>query len=138
LAPESEIVGAVVLLDTIGELASMYELAEVAIVGGSFVPLGGHNILEPAHFGKPIIVGPYTHNFRDIIAIFLREHAVVIARAAAEQGIDADLGPKLRELLDDSAGRQRLGAKALAVLESQRGATARTVQALMSLMGAAQ
>jgi len=138
LAPDSEIVGAVVLLDTIGELASMYELADVAIVGGSLVRLGGHNILEPAHFGKPIIVGPYTHNFRDIIAIFLREHAVVVARAAAEHSIQADLEPKLSELLDDSAGRQRLGAKALAVLESQRGATARTVQALMSLMGVAQ
>jgi 3-deoxy-D-manno-octulosonic-acid transferase len=138
LALDSEIVGAVVLLDTIGELAFMYELADVAIVGGSFVPLGGHNILEPAHFGKPIIVGPYTHNFRDIMAIFVREHAVMVARAGAEHGIDADLGPKLRELLDDSAERQQLGSRAHAVLKSQRGATARTAEALMSMMGAAQ
>src|SRR5205814_9750743 len=98
LTPDSEIVGAVVLLDTIGELASMYELADVAIVGGSFVALGGHNILEPAHFRKTIVVGPYTHNFRDIISIFLHEHAVTVARAAAGHGIHADLGPKLREL----------------------------------------
>ena len=138
LARDANIYGAILLLDTIGELASIYELAEVALVGGSFVPLGGHNILEPAHFGKPIIVGPYTHNFRDIIAIFLREHAVTVARAAAEHGMDADLGPKLRELLDNGAERQKLGAKARAVLESQRGATQRTVKALMSLMGAEQ
>ena len=138
LPRDANIYGAVLLLDTIGELASVYELADVAIVGGSFVPLGGHNILEPAHFARPIVVGPHTHNFRDIIAIFLREQAVVVARAAAEHGIKGDLGPKLRELLADESSRQRLGQKGRMVLESQRGATARTVQALMGLLGAAQ
>src|SRR4051812_13680441 len=138
LAPDSEIVGAVVLLDTIGELASMYELADVAIVGGSFVPLGGHNILEPAHFGKPVVVGPYTHNFRDIMAIFVREDAVTVARTTAEHGSKAEFEPKLRELLADESSRRNLGDRARNVLESQRGATARTASALIGLMGAEQ
>jgi 3-deoxy-D-manno-octulosonic-acid transferase len=134
----ANIYGAVLLFDTIGELASVYELADVAIVGGSFVPMGGHNILEPAHFGKAILVGPYTNNFRDIIAIFLREHAVMVAGGTAEHGMNAELEPKLRELLDDEHQRREMGEKARAVLESQRGATARTVSAMMELMGGAQ
>ncbi|MFL6300344.1 MAG: 3-deoxy-D-manno-octulosonic acid transferase [Terriglobales bacterium] len=138
LAPNANIYGAVLLLDTIGELASMYELGDVAIVGGSFVPLGGHNILEPAQFGKAIVVGPFTHNFRDIIGIFLREQAIVVARAAAEHGIKADLGPKLLELVPDESSRRKLGERALAVLESQRGATARTARSLIRLLEAAK
>src|SRR5205807_4585857 len=62
--------GSVLLIDSIGELANLYALADHAIVGGSFVPAGGHNILEPAQHGVPIIVGPHTENFRDIVGLF--------------------------------------------------------------------
>lgn len=67
----------VLLLDSIGELATVYSLADVALVGGSLVPRGGHNVLEPAFYGVPIIVGPHTENFRDIIGLFRREQAVI-------------------------------------------------------------
>ncbi len=65
----------VLLLDTIGELASLYDFADVAFVGGSLVPKGGHNVLEAAQFGVAILVGPHTENFRDVIGIFQRANA---------------------------------------------------------------
>ena len=138
LSPEAKLAGAVMMLDSIGELSSIYELADVAIVGGSLVPMGGHNILEPAHFGKAVVVGPHTYNFRDIIGIFRREEAIVVARATAESGMKAELRERLAELLDDRQLRERFGAKAHAVIQSQRGATARTAAALTNLLGAAQ
>src|SRR5262249_31130151 len=70
------ITGKVFLLDTIGELASIYQFATITFVGGSMVPRGGHNILEPAQFGRPILVGPHTENFRDIVGIFTAENAL--------------------------------------------------------------
>ena len=68
--------GCVFLLDSIGELASLYQFADLAFVGGSLVPGGGHNVLEAARFGVPILVGPHTENFRDIIRIFQRADAL--------------------------------------------------------------
>ncbi len=78
LMPSEGMSGApgVLLLDSIGELASIYEFAGLAFIGGSLVPEGGHNVLEPAYFGVPILVGPYTENFRDIIEIFRRADAL--------------------------------------------------------------
>ena len=70
------IAGGVFLLDTIGELASLYEFADLAFIGGSLVPRGGHNVLEAAQFGKAILVGPHTENFRDIVDIFRRADAL--------------------------------------------------------------
>ena len=64
------IAGGVFLVDTIGELAALYALADVAFVGGSLVPRGGHNIIEPAQHGVPILVGNHTENFRDIVGLF--------------------------------------------------------------------
>jgi len=128
--------GVAVLLDSIGELSSIYELADVAIVGGSLVPMGGHNVLEPAHFGKAIVVGPHTYNFRDIIAIFHSEKAIAVARAKAESSMKAELQERLEELLANKQLRGQLGAKAHSVLQSQRGATARTAAALAKLLGA--
>ena len=68
--------GSVFLLDTIGELASLYGFADLAFIGGSLVPRGGHNVLEAAQFAKPILVGPSTENFRDIVDIFRRADAL--------------------------------------------------------------
>lgn len=119
--------GGVLLLDSIGELASVYSLANVAIVGGSFAPRGGHNILEPAYYAVATVIGPHTENFRDIVTLFAREEAVEIVNA--EQ-----LTPSLLALIDDDAKRERLGARAQQVLCSQQGATERTAQAIEAAM----
>ena len=121
----------VLLLDSIGELATVYSLADVALVGGSLVPRGGHNILEPAFHGVPIIVGPHTENFRDIIALFRRENAVIECPAA-------ELTSCLQRLFGDKKLRSELGARALSVLQAQRGATARTHNAIRALLTGAE
>ncbi len=72
----------VFLLDSIGELASLYEFADLAFVGGSLVPRGGHNVLEAAQFGTPILVGPYTENFRDIVEVFRAADALRVVTPA--------------------------------------------------------
>ena len=122
--------GGVFLLDSIGELASLYSLATVAFVGGSLVPRGGHNILEPAQFGKAIVVGPHTENFREIIQIFLSEGAVEIATGE-------NLGETLLRLLQDISLRERLGHNARGVMQANQGSTARTLEALEALLHAA-
>ena len=68
--------GAVLLIDSIGELSSLYALADIAFVGGSLIPRGGHNIIEPAQHGVPILIGPHTENFRDIVELFRSRDAV--------------------------------------------------------------
>ena len=126
--------GGVLLLDSIGELASLYSLATIAIVGGSLVPRGGHNILEPAHFGVPILVGPHTENFRDIISIFQQAQALRVVRAFREKDEQGNFGQVVRELLNDSAQREELGRRAAAVVRDQQGATARTMASLRTLL----
>ena len=122
--------GGVLLLDTIGELASIYSLATLAFVGGSLVPKGGHNILEPACFGVPIVVGPHTENFRDIVALFRAADAL---RVVDDPG---GLAATLLALLEDAAAREALGRRAADVFREQAGATARTLAALDGLLGA--
>jgi 3-deoxy-D-manno-octulosonic-acid transferase len=119
--------GSVFLLDTIGELAALYSLATVAFVGGSLVPRGGHNILEPALYGVPIVTGNHYENFREIVTFFLSRDAVRVVGVA-------ELPLVFMELIDNQAEREELGRNALAALDSQRGATARTVAALAQLM----
>jgi 3-deoxy-D-manno-octulosonic-acid transferase len=119
--------GKILLLDTLGELAAVYAVATVAFVGGSLVPGGGHNILEPAQFGVPILVGPHTENFRDIVTLFQRGDAVRVAAPRDVAGV-------LLELLTDAPAREALGRNALAVVQSQSGATERTLQALAGLL----
>jgi 3-deoxy-D-manno-octulosonic-acid transferase len=119
--------GEIFLLDTIGELASLYQFADLAFVGGSLVPQGGHNILEAAQFGSTILVGPHTENFRDIISIFQREQALRVV------SVDS-LAPTVIELLRNDTARVHLGRRALEVMQTQQGATERTVAALMTLL----
>jgi len=119
--------GAVFLLDSIGELAALYSLASIAFVGGSLVPRGGHNILEPALSGVPIVTGTHYENFRDIVNFFLSRNAVRVVSLA-------ELPLVFMELIDNREERERLGRRALAALESQRGATEKTVAALTRLM----
>jgi len=123
-----EIKGRVLLLDTLGELAAMYRYADIAFVGGSLVPRGGHNILEPAFFARPILTGPHMENFRDIVACFERGRAVV--RCTRK-----NLGLTFLLLLREQAEREALGRRAQQVLAAERGATARSVQRLMRLIG---
>jgi 3-deoxy-D-manno-octulosonic-acid transferase len=127
LAGGESLSGGVVLLDTIGELAALYSLATVAFVGGSLVPRGGHNILEPAQFGVATLVGPHTENFRDIINIFERAGAVRVVRTEG-------FTDELLRLLDDPAARAELGRRAAAVVGEQRGATERTLNELEKLL----
>ena len=112
----------VLLLDTIGELAAIYGLADAVYVGGSMVEGGGHNILEPAGFGKPPLFGVHMENFQELANTFL-------ARGAARQVTNPeDLGVAWIELLEDSARRKKMGDAARALVEENRGATARTVE----------
>lgn len=115
--------GQVVLLDTIGELASVYSLAAVAFVGGSVVEAGGHNPLEPAQFGVPIVMGPHYANFR-AITDDLREHD---ALRIATRG---ELAQVLVELLTHPDEARAMGQRARHVFEQQAGATERSVEAL--------
>ena len=117
----------VFLLDSIGELAAIYSLATIAFVGGSLVPRGGHNILEPALYGVPIVTGNHYENFRDVINFFASRDAVRVV------GI-AELPLVFMELIENANERATLGKNALAALESQRGATERTVEALLQLL----
>lgn len=105
--------------DTMGELLFLYALADVAFVGGSLVPNGGHNLLEPAALGLPVLSGPHLFNFQEIAAQ-LRE-----ARALAEVGDAAELVRQLRQLLDGESLRQNMGRAGLAVLAANRGSLER-------------
>ncbi|MGZ5127890.1 MAG: 3-deoxy-D-manno-octulosonic acid transferase [Burkholderiales bacterium] len=122
-----DLYGGVFLLDSIGELAAVYSLAAVAFVGGSLVPRGGHNILEAAQHGVPIVVGPYTENFRDMVHTFERAGAVRIIAPAALTSV-------LLYLLENPADRQALGTCALEQFQSQAGATTRTLEHLTRLL----
>ncbi len=119
--------GEIVLLDTIGELASVYSLACVAFVGGSLVPAGGHNPLEPAQFGVPIVMGPHYANFVAIVES-LRKHDAL--RIAAKE----ELATVLIELLSNRAAAEAMGVRAREVFERQAGATDRCVAAIRELL----
>lgn len=120
--------GQIVLLDTIGELASIYSLAAVAFVGGSLVPAGGHNPLEPAQFGVPIVIGPNYANFRAITEELRAHDAIRLANR--EQ-----LSELLLELLTSQGEAQAMGRCARQVFEHQAGATARSVEAIREILG---
>ncbi len=129
-APD-RLIGGVLLVDTIGELAALYALADVAFVGGSLVPHGGHNIIEPAQYGVAIAVGNHTENFRDIVSLFQSRDAVRIVGMA-------ELPLALMELLANPTERAALGQRAAETVRSQTGATVRTVEALENLLAALQ
>ena len=111
----------VMLLDTIGELASVFKYASVVFMGGTLAPRGGHNILEPAAFAKPIVFGPHMENFREIRSQFLEADAAVEIRVAAELVAAVD------HLLSDPAAATALGERARRVVEQNTGATERVL-----------
>lgn len=112
---------AVLLLDSIGELASLYRLADGILIGGSLVPAGGHNILEPAAFGKIAVFGPSMENFAEIASRF------VAAEAALQVGSPEDVGVAWIQLLRDPKRSQRMGENARALIETSRGVTDRVL-----------
>lgn len=119
--------GSVFLLDSVGELASLYALADVAFVGGSLVRHGGHNIIEPAQKGVAIVIGPYTENFRDVVAQFQNRDAVRVVASS-------ELTSAFFHLLANGAERRGLGRRAQETVRSQAGSTARTMEALQELL----
>ncbi|MGC2400346.1 MAG: 3-deoxy-D-manno-octulosonic acid transferase [Acidobacteriaceae bacterium] len=121
--------GTVILLDSIGELASVYALASVAFVGGSLIPAGGHNPLEPAQFAVPVVMGNHYANFRAIIDTLLQAEALKLVNRET-------LVPMLENLLTDSDAANSLGVRALEVFHHQSGATRRVIAALMRLLPA--
>jgi 3-deoxy-D-manno-octulosonic-acid transferase len=117
-----------VVLDTIGELAQLYQLATVVFIGGSLVPAGGHNILEPALYGKPIVFGPHMQNFGEIAETFLSNGAAIQVRSETE------LEETILSLIGDPVRRARVGAAARALVESNRGARDRTLAVIRDLL----
>ena len=124
---DHRVAGGVFLLDSIGELAPLYSLATVAFVGGSLVPRGGHNILEAARYGVPVLVGPHTENFREMVNLFRDAGALRIVGPA-------ELPLAITDLVDDAAAREEMGRRALQVMSTQAGATERTLLALERLL----
>ena len=119
-----------VLLDTIGDLAAVYRLADVAFVGGSLVARGGHNPLEPAQFGVPVVMGSHFENFRDVVEKMQAADGIRIVQD------EEDLQATLIELLQNAATARALGERGRQVFEREQGATARSLAALLPLVGA--
>jgi 3-deoxy-D-manno-octulosonic-acid transferase len=117
----------VVLLDTVGELRAAYPLAELVFVGGSIARAGGHNVLEPAASARCVVTGANTSNFRAVVGAFLERDALVQLPPLAEGGAARALAETFRNLLGDEGRRRRVGEKARAVLDENRGATRRTI-----------
>ena len=118
----------IVLLDTIGDLAAVYGVADVAFVGGSLVQRGGHNPLEPAQFGVPVVMGRSWENFRDIVGKMQEEYAL---RGVRDKD---DLERVLVELLTDREAAKAMGERGRRVFEAQSGATGRAVEALVAMV----
>jgi 3-deoxy-D-manno-octulosonic-acid transferase len=111
----------VVILDTIGELAMLYSIADVVFVGGSMVPMGGHNVLEAAQRHKPVLVGPHTGNFREAVGLLEAVGAALVVRDASE------LSRELRRLLNDQDLRLKLGDAGYEAVASRHGAVRETL-----------
>lgn len=127
MRPEDELpLPGVLLLDTIGELSGLFGLADVVFMGGTLAARGGHNILEPAFFARPVIVGPHMENFRDIAADF------AAAGACAAIGSAGELAGAVSAVLDSPG---EMGARALACAEARRGATDAAVEEIRALAG---
>ncbi len=118
----------VFLLDSVGELAGFYRLAHAVFVGGSLVPAGGHNILEPAGSGKPPVFGPHMENFREMAKQFLE------ATAAVQVSSGPELGREWIELIASAPRSERMGRAARALVERNRGATQRTLERIAAVI----
>jgi 3-deoxy-D-manno-octulosonic-acid transferase len=118
----------VIVLDTMGELATLYSLGTIAFIGGSLVPIGGHNALEPAVFAKPLLFGPYMHHFPELATLLQQ------AGGAVQVQGDEELYEHLVYLLTHPEAGKTMGQCALAVLAANRGALERTSAAVKTLL----
>jgi 3-deoxy-D-manno-octulosonic-acid transferase len=118
----------VILLDTVGELARLYAAAQVVFIGGSLIPHGGQNLLEPAAHGRPVLHGPFMHNFAEMRSLFDGAGAAIQIQDAE------DLRRHLEALLDDPDRADRMGGVGREILEAHRGATRRTADLVESLL----
>jgi 3-deoxy-D-manno-octulosonic-acid transferase len=112
----------ILILDSIGELASLYEIADLVFIGGSLVPAGGQNVIEPAAYGKPILFGPHMENFRQVAAAFVEAGAAI----RVENG--TELETQLHTIISAPGERYRLGEKARSVVKMNRGAVKQTLR----------
>ncbi len=118
----------VVVLDTVGELAALFPVATVVFVGGSLVPVGGHNVIEPAAWGRPVVFGPHMENFAEVAELFIAHRAALRVSRAAE------LEPALAGLLADPRQRAELGTAARSLVEANRGAAARSLAEIAAVL----
>lgn len=116
--------GDALLVDRVGELMNFYALADLVFVGGSLVPTGGHNILEPASLGVPVLFGPHMNNFREITSLVLEAEAGIQLRD------DGELLTIIRDLLHDTDRRTRLGSNGLQLMARLGGSTARHMEVI--------
>jgi 3-deoxy-D-manno-octulosonic-acid transferase len=124
--------GEALLLDTVGELLKIFTVSDLVFMGGSLVPNGGHNPLEPASCGVPVLFGPHTQNFREITALFLRHGAGVLVpdgRSLAEE---------LCSLAGDPGRRGAIGRQGVRIIEESSGATARHLEVMAQCLAACQ
>ena len=119
----------VFILDTVGELVKVYAAADIVFIGGSFIKKGGHNILEPAACGKPVIFGPHMFNFRDITGLFLKNNAAIMVKS------EADLAVAAEELLKNNSKAVQLVNNAKKVIAENQGATARNIEEIKVIYG---
>ncbi|MCU1267951.1 MAG: hypothetical protein JWM21_4269 [Acidobacteria bacterium] len=124
----------VILLDSIGELKSLFPLASLVFVGGSIAPIGGHNVLEPAAAGAAIVTGPYTQNFDEIVRTFTAKGALIQITPANDNEMVSLLSDVCAKLLRDPERRRELAVRAAILVEENRGATARTMQILKTML----
>ncbi len=120
--PDGHAPGAIVILDTVGELAGLYGLAEVVFVGGSLAPIGGHNVLEPAMRGRPVLYGPHTGNFRESAERLQRSGGGIVVKDGLE------LERELALLLEDRELARRTGEAARAAFAGRQGAVPATIE----------
>jgi 3-deoxy-D-manno-octulosonic-acid transferase len=128
----------VILLDSIGELTSVYAHASVVFVGGSIVDRGGHNVLEPAAHGVPVVTGAHTHNFHSIVDLLNEAEAIVQLPPVEGDEAVAALSEALRALLVDADLRAELGARAKQLVAANQGATERTMKLIAPLFSQTQ
>ncbi len=119
------------VVDTMGELLKFFACSDAAFVGGSLDAIGGHNVLEPAALGKPVLTGPHTFNFAEVCETMLRDQALIRVQNGAQ------LGTQLIRVLSDPALAERLSAAALGVVERERGAVPRTLTLIAAVLAGA-
>lgn len=118
----------VIVVDTIGHLRTLYSVAKVVVIGKTFKVGGGQNMIEPACFGKPVIVGPLTYNFKDVVELLVREKALVQVASPDE------LKEEITDLWGNAVRRESLGMAARRVVEKYKGATDKTIREIERLL----